>query len=357
MAPFNGAAVKEVAKRSSPLKNRLSVKDIKSQKKRYPPGWYVRSILLDGNMEIIYITQGDLINDAYYQPLVIAIGNDSDASIDGLNLLGCFRLHRSLSDDSQLIGKSGYARKVFVRVLEEDQTSPQSRKAGLLVIKAFLERPENNRYDTKVYVPESWDLTPSRPTPLRKLDYYLKYEETVKIIRSLFAGVDHQWATENPISANTFFTSGYIRYQASTDLGFPEDVVVPIGVRPPYPVQKEQGTKLSVDCKETKDDGKMNNNKEDNDSDMKDTENNEQILTQKIKQESEDEDAEREEEGFVNTDGEEEYEDAIEDHVQQDSEGENSDGMEEGDVEDSDGNDDESDKKPAARSLRSKNRR
>ena len=39
------------------------------------------------------------------------------------------------------------------------------------------------------------------------------------------------------------------------------------------------------------------------------------------------------------------------------SEGENSDGMEEGDVEDSDGNDDESDKKPAARSLRSKNRR
>ena len=358
MAPINGASVKELAKRSSPLKNRLSFKDIKNHRKKYPPGWYLRSILLDGNMELIYITLGDLINDAHYQPLIIAITNDSDPSIEGLNILGCFRLHRSLSDDSQLIGKSGYARKVFVRLLDDNETTPESRKAGLQVIKAFLERPENNKYDTNVYIPSSWDITPPPPASLRKVDYYLKYEETVKIIRLLFAGVDHHWASDNPISANAFFTAGYIPYQASTDLGFPEDKVVPIGVTPPFPLPQP-----AVDDKEKENSAEPTEEKknEEKGEEITLTQGNckeEEVVEESdviVKQEGNGDDdiddfIEKDKENF-NEDETEEY-DPNEDHLQQDSEGENSLEADDTDVEN-----DECEKKPPVRALRSKSKK
>ena len=236
MAPFNARTVEGLGKRGSPLQNRLSTKAIKKSRKRNPPGWYIRSVFLAGNIELIFITQSNYTNDAYFQPLVIAIRDGTHNEIENLNVLGAFVMHEGLSNNSVLYSpRSGYPRKAFVRILEEDETTPEKRKEGLQIIKRFLEHPDNNRYSTNVFIPDNWDITPAPPADLRKLDYYLEYDETVKVIRALFDGVDHHWAVDNPISANAFFTAGHIPYQAHSELGFLREEVVPVGVVPPFP--------------------------------------------------------------------------------------------------------------------------
>ena len=87
MAPFHGGTVEALGKRGSSLHNRLSTKAMRKRKKN-SPGWYIRSVLLDGNIELIFITQSDYANDACFQPLVIAIDECTHTEIDNLNILG-----------------------------------------------------------------------------------------------------------------------------------------------------------------------------------------------------------------------------------------------------------------------------
>ena len=98
---------------------------------------------------------------------------------------------------------------------------------ALKVIKECLEHEENNKYGTKVYIPEpGWDLTPPDPEPLKKLDTVIQYKEIVRVINELFENVDGNWAVNNPETAAAFFTESYIPFGAHADLGFLLDRVV-----------------------------------------------------------------------------------------------------------------------------------
>ena len=215
--------------RSSPMKGRKSKNAIR-QTKPLEPGWYLRSTLCQGCLMLIQITNSDFSNDAYTQPLIEKIATDDEDEINQIGLLGAYYMRKSLTNPAALLNsKNSYQRKVFVCVLDEDETSVDVMFSKLQVIKRFLELPENNRYGTKVFIQQpGWDLTPPDPAPLPKLDHFVQYREVVRIVNDLFDNVDGNWAINNRESADCFFTEGHIPFQAHADLGIPIEDVMPV---------------------------------------------------------------------------------------------------------------------------------
>ena len=218
-----------VAKRSSPIKGRLSKKQIKSMRKK-PHGWYITSGLLNGMLEIFFVTFADRRNDAYFHNLVQAVQDSSDDTINALDILGSYRMRHSLMNPIALISpRSGYQRRCFIRLLDEHELTDEFRLAGLRVIKAFLERRENNRYDTPVHIEnDGWDVTAST-NPLPNVDHYVQYRDIKRLLNRIFgeSNVGHNWAAENPDTAALFFTAGAIPNEAMFELGFPAASVLP----------------------------------------------------------------------------------------------------------------------------------
>ena len=216
------------ASRFSPMKGRKSMKDVKASKRQ--TGWYIRSAVCDGLCDVIYITNSNLVDDAFKQQLIDALRTgDEDLPINKVNILGSFYMCRGLGNNDALTNaKNGYTRQILLRVVDsEAELTKEARMEALKVIKEFLEQEENNKYGTKVYIPEpGWDLTPPDPEPLKKLDTVIQYKEIVRVINELFENVDGNWAVNNPETAAAFFTEGYIPFAAHADLGFPLDRVV-----------------------------------------------------------------------------------------------------------------------------------
>jgi hypothetical protein len=220
------------ASRWTPPKGRKSKDQIKRSPKS-SSGWYLRSILVEGGLECIFITTSSFMEDAYTNPLIVTLSNSEpdpncDEHILTIGLMGAYYMKVSLQNPGRLMNiRNGlvgeYQRKAFVRVIDEGDDDPAQRLAALKVIKSFLEDPKNNKYGTKVFIQEpGWDMT---VTPLRKLDYYLEYKEIVKIIKDIYSNVDGNWGVENLDSALAYFTRGYIPAEAHSDIGIPMEYI------------------------------------------------------------------------------------------------------------------------------------
>ena len=136
----------------------------------------------------------------------------------------------SLTNPTQLLNsKTRYPRKAFVRVLEEGEEVDESRLSGLNVIKTFLLKYKNNKFETKVFIEEpGWDMTPTDKEIL-KADHFLVYPEIVKLIGQVHHDVNNSWANANPTAAECYFTEGHIPFEGTRDLGFPEGKVMKQG--------------------------------------------------------------------------------------------------------------------------------
>jgi hypothetical protein len=194
-------------------------------------GWYITSTLLDGLFEIIFITKENMVEDAYVYPLVLALSGDQDGNKPPLvtkhGLIGAFRMRVSLADPKPLYnGKSNYARKAFLRMLDgSEDAEKESRLAALQAIKSFLTPKCNNRYEIKVMIEENgWDLTPLGELP--KLDHYLQHEEIIKVIKIAHAPIGNDWAVDNSDAIKSYFSEGHIPFSAHAELGVPLDKVM-----------------------------------------------------------------------------------------------------------------------------------
>ena len=203
------------------------------KKKQY--GWYIRSTLVEGGFELIFITKSNFNEDAFGKNLVVGFApRQPPPVIMEAGLLGAFRMRVSLDNPAPLLsGTSMYCRKAFLRYIENTHDSEKtSRLAALTSIKNFLLEPAQNKFSSPVIIEEpGWDLTPPEDAPLPRLDHYLQYEEILKIIQMTYENVNSNWAAENSEAVFSYFTKGYIPFAANADIGVPmNEVMSPMDV-------------------------------------------------------------------------------------------------------------------------------
>ena len=212
---------KELKPASSPSKRKSKSDILKNKGKAV--GWYLRSVLLEGNLELTTITTQTGQDDGYFQPLVKKLEEgDGNDGVEKIGLIGAFYMRISLKNPGKLENsKKKFQRRAFIRVLDEGEDTVECRLAGLKVIKEFLERSANNSYGTPVFIVEpTWNMN-GELKDIPKVDHYLEYNEIVKIMKKLYDDVNPDSATENPTDAEFFFTDGYIPFRAHKDLGYP----------------------------------------------------------------------------------------------------------------------------------------
>ena len=220
---------KSYSERSPVAKNRLTKKALKDLKKKRP-GWHILAELLNCGLLAIQITFADKRNDCYGMHVLkeaILAG-----LLDDLNPVGVHRLRHSLSNgDGYLNPKNGFPRYVIIVALDEDDLNEEGVEAPCLLIKEYLERKENNKFETPVIMEEgAWNLTPEDPVPLRNLDCYVVYEDILKVISKIFGEdqVTPAFVENNRESAFQIFTEGHVPYRASADLGFAQSECLPV---------------------------------------------------------------------------------------------------------------------------------
>ena len=112
----------------SPPNGRKSKDDI-MKTKASAPGWYLRSALLQGGLELITTTTQTMVDDAFFHNLITRINEGDDHEpIDNLGLIGAYGMRISLNNPNQLLnGKTKYQRKAFIRVLDEGDEREENR--------------------------------------------------------------------------------------------------------------------------------------------------------------------------------------------------------------------------------------
>ena len=196
---------------------RKSKKDCKKNKNK--PGWHLRCLRFEGGVGAVFFTQSDFINDAHNKPIVDSIADDSD---DTLPLHSAVTLRRSLTNDQALTNaKDTCRRRVFLQVLDEGDETDDACLETLKAVKAFMEKKENNRFGTQVFIQEpGWNMNGSNGT-LPKLDKCVLHDDIVGFIKDCFEGADEPgWAEGNKEAAMCHFTEGHIPFKAVEQLGF-----------------------------------------------------------------------------------------------------------------------------------------
>ena len=198
----------------SPPRGRKTKQEL-MKTRAFPTGWYIRSCLVQGGLEVITITTNTLSDDAYTNPLVKEIeGGPENGPIAKLTLLGAFSMRVSLINPNPLLNKkSTYHRKAFIRVLDDNELDCETRLSGLKVIKSFIEECKDFSYKTAVFIDPGWNLNLTMED-MPKLDHFLQYGEIVRVINKLFDEVD--WK-----EVQCYLTEGHIPPQAVNDLNCP----------------------------------------------------------------------------------------------------------------------------------------
>jgi hypothetical protein len=237
---------KSPSHRSTAQIRQMKLSPVVTAQNQLLPGWYLHSMLLDGGVEVILISTGNLNEDAYIDPLVKAIFapgikveeveqvEDPDP-INRLGLTGAYFRRKALDNPDMFMNPvkkhtgSVFQRKVFLRQLEDGEETVERRLEALKVIKEFMQREKNNRYHTKVIIQQpGWDMENKNSAgEILKVDSFLQYSQIVRLIKELYENVNNTWALENMETAMCYFTEGYIPFEAHTDLGFPLDKVMP----------------------------------------------------------------------------------------------------------------------------------
>jgi hypothetical protein len=236
-AKKDSAGIKVVTPMSSPKRKSKAdiVTESQEKAKKKERGWYLRSAMLHGRLEIIFITTETMVDDAYMHPLISLVEGDVKPEKDiehailKLGILGKYYMRVSLENPGKLCnqrqGKTTYQRRAFVRMLDENETDNESRLKCLELIKTYLKDRKNNNYGMQVFIEEKeWNMTENGE--LLKLDNFLLYREILKVIRKVYLNVDENWAKENIEDAMSMFTEGYVPHQAMDDIGMPLEKVL-----------------------------------------------------------------------------------------------------------------------------------
>ena len=211
-------------KGGSPKKKNLLEVKVSSSKQARRVTYLFRIMKLKPDIEIIWCDKTPR-DDAFIHHLVKHIEEENGFREQGV-LMVCRRRMGRLDNSIHFNENDAFPRRLIVRVV--DESTAQDRMAVLMLLCAFMMRPENNRYSYEYQVNETSDLTPQDPAELEPANAYIPDNSIVNLITAVYENVDDGWYAHNQETATEYFADApYPRY-AVEQLGYP-DATIPDG--------------------------------------------------------------------------------------------------------------------------------
>jgi hypothetical protein len=181
---------------------------------------YVFKVLkLKADIEIIWCEKTPR-DDAFIHPLIQDIEDNELFREHGIITI----IQRRMSHLDNMIcfnANDPYPRRLIVRII--DESTPESRRAILMLLRDFMMRPENNRYQYDYQVNEMSDVTPHDSEMLEPANAYIPDNAIVNVIMAVYENGDETWYTNNREIANDYFELNRIPGMLSNSL-----VILPI---------------------------------------------------------------------------------------------------------------------------------
>jgi len=218
-------------KKGSPKKagkDRLQIK-VTSTKQARRIAYLFKILKLAADIEVIWCEKSPR-DDAFLYPLVKNIEGANQFGDEGVIAVTHRRISRT--DNSVLFNANdSYPRRLIVRTI--DESTPESRRAILMLFRDFMMRPENNRFGYEYVVDNTSDVTPLSDDMLEPVNAYIPDSSIVNVILAVYENDDKTWYSRNlDIAADYFGDMPYPRY-AIDMLGYPDSNAVGTGAFAP----------------------------------------------------------------------------------------------------------------------------
>lgn len=218
-------------KKGSPKKagkDRLQIK-VTSTKQARRIAYLFKILKLAADIEVIWCEKSPR-DDAFLYPLVKNIEGANQFGDEGVIAVTHRRISRT--DNSVLFNANdSYPRRLIVRTI--DESTPESRRAILMLFRDFMMRPENNRFGYEYVVDNTSDVTPLSDDMLEPVNAYIPDSSIVNVILAVYENDDKTWYSRNvDIAADYFGDMPYPRY-AIDMLGYPDSNEVGTGAFAP----------------------------------------------------------------------------------------------------------------------------
>lgn len=185
--------------------------------------YFLKVEAIQANLEV-YWGQIDAYNDAYMHPFFLSVQSDPSWIEYGYGIV-TNRRSRTGSNEFELNRKDQFARRIYVRILNEGETStPEGRQAMLKKIQDCCMDPKNNRYNYEYVIDDRSDLTPSNKEDYVKADSYILDYVIFNIIEGIYQGVDKNWYSNNKELAQKYWEGPLYPQLACDNLGYPEPI-------------------------------------------------------------------------------------------------------------------------------------
>jgi hypothetical protein len=216
-------------KKGSPKKKDMTQIKMASTKQIRRLVYVFKILKLKPDIELIWCekTPND---DAFIHPLIKDIDENEGFREHGIITVVRRRMGR-MNNSFRLNAIDAYPRRLIVRVV--DDSTPETRRSMLMLLRDFMMRPENNRYHYEYQVNESSDVTPHDEEMLEPANAYIPDISIVNLITAVYETGDENWYANNlEIAADYFGDMPYPRY-AIDQLGYPDHNQFAPGFNPP----------------------------------------------------------------------------------------------------------------------------
>jgi len=181
--------------------------------------YYLKIMKLCPDIEIIWVERAPG-QDGYMYNVIKAVDETEAFREHGL-LMSARRRVSQANNGIMFNAQDSYPRKIFIRVVNE--STPESRRSVLMILRDFMMRPENNRFNYEYTVDDSSDLTPHDEQAYETADHYIQDNVIVNLVGGIFEETGPNWYGENQEEADKWFEGPVYPNYAVETLGYPNN--------------------------------------------------------------------------------------------------------------------------------------
>lgn len=211
------------AANGSPSKRKQPGKTVRIKKEKKEPDKLIavaKIAQIEGCIQIVWFekhTNPD--QDGFNWPLAKAI-NNQEQIIKDLGFYACLPRRQSFLIDAAVTNaEDKWWRKVFVRLVNEEDDNHEARIQFLTKLTEWMKNSPDNKLSTQfLLLPETADMT--KTNNLDKLDHWIRTNDIIEFIRDNYENVGDTWAAQNKEDAVLYFTGPNYPLAAKENLGY-----------------------------------------------------------------------------------------------------------------------------------------